>query len=157
MAASEEIIELARRAAEGAADVKPTSLVAIDVSDRLILTEVFLVISAGSQPQMRALVNAVDRAMHEAGEKLRRREGFDAEMHWVLLDYGDLIVHIQLEEDREFYALEKLWADCLQIDLGVDLRADSVGGDEEADEQSTLDRLLTGTGDGEASGAGSAE
>ncbi|MGO1591570.1 MAG: ribosome silencing factor [Ancrocorticia sp.] len=152
MAASEEIIELARGAATGAAEVKPTSVVAIDVSERLILTEVFLVISGESQPQLRAIVNAVDRAMHEAGEKVRRREGFDAEMHWVLLDYGDLIVHVQLEEDREFYALEKLWADCPQIDLGVDLRTDAVG-----DEPSTLDRLLGGSGEAVDSAGGSAQ
>lgn len=67
MAASEEIVELARGAALKAAEIKPTSITAIDVSERLILTEVFLVISAGSQPQMRGLVDAVDRAMHEAG------------------------------------------------------------------------------------------
>lgn len=155
MAASEEIVELARGAALKAAEIKPTSITAIDVSERLILTEVFLVISAGSQPQMRGLVDAVDRAMHEAGEKLRRREGFEAEMHWVLLDYGDLIVHIQLDEDREFYALEKLWGDCPQIDLAVDLRADSVSEGNHDEVPSTLDRLLAGSDAGEDFEAGS--
>ena len=75
-------------------------------------------------------------ALHEAGLKRKRREGLDAEIHWVLLDYGDLIVHVQRDEDREFYALEKLWGDCPVVDLGIEL---------ESEEPSTLDRLLAGT------------
>lgn len=150
MAASEEVIGFAQLAAQKAADAKPTSIVAIDVSERLILTEVFLVISASSQPQMRAVVKAVDQAMDEAGVERKRREGFDAELHWVLLDYGDLIIHVQLDEDREFYALEKLWADCPQIDLGVELPSEAAGGltSDSSNEPSTLDRLLAGEGTG---------
>ncbi|MFT0846786.1 ribosome silencing factor [Actinomycetaceae bacterium L2_0104] len=136
MTASEEIKEYARLAAEAAAEVKATSIVAIDVSERLILTEVFLVISGSSDPQLRAIVNGVEKAMHDAGVKRQRREGLESEIHWVLLDFGDLIVHVQRDEDREFYALEKLWGDCPVIDLGISL---------EADEPSTLDRLLAGS------------
>ena len=136
MSASEEIKEYARRAAEAASEVKATSIVALDVSERLVVTEVFLVISGSSDPQLRAIVNGVERALHEAGLKRKRREGLDAEIHWVLLDYGDLIVHVQRDEDREFYALEKLWGDCPVVDLGIEL---------ESVEPSTLDRLLAGT------------
>ena len=136
MSASEEIKEFARRAAEAASEVKATSIVALDVSERLVVTEVFLVISGSSDPQLRAIVNGVERALHEAGLKRKRREGLDAEIHWVLLDYGDLIVHVQRDEDREFYALEKLWGDCPVVDLGIEL---------ESEEPSTLDRLLAGT------------
>lgn len=136
MSASEEIKEFARKAAQAASDVKATSIVALDVSERLVVTEVFLVISGSSDPQLRAIVNGVERALHEVGLKRKRREGLDAEIHWVLLDYGDLIVHVQKDEDREFYALEKLWGDCPTIDLGIEL---------ESEEPSTLDRLLAGT------------
>ncbi|MFT3945242.1 MAG: ribosome silencing factor [Ancrocorticia sp.] len=136
MSASEEIKGYARKAAEAAAEVKATSIVALDVSERLVVTEVFLVISGSSDPQLRAIVNGVERALHEEGLKRKRREGLDAEIHWVLLDYGDLIVHVQKDEDREFYALEKLWGDCPAVDLGIEL---------ESEEPSTLDRLLAGT------------
>lgn len=144
MTASEEIKEYARLAGEAAAEVKATSIVAIDVSERLILTEVFLVISGSSDPQLRAIINGVEKAMQTAGVKRRRREGLEAEIHWVLLDFGDLIVHVQRDEDREFYALEKLWGDCPAIDLGI-----AVGDDE----PSTLDRLLAGSGSVAAGGA----
>lgn len=141
MTASEEVKSFARLAGEAAAEVKATSVVAIDVSERLILTEVFLVISGSSDPQLRAIVNGVEKALHDVGVKRQRREGFDSEIHWVLLDFGDLIVHVQRDEDREFYALEKLWGDCPVIDLGIVL---------DDGEPSTLDRLRAGSAVGTA-------
>lgn len=84
-----------------------------------MLTEVFLVVSGSSDRQVRSLVDAMDEALLKAGVRQKRREGFD-EGHWVLVDYGDLVVHVQQDEDREFYALERLWADCPSIGLSVE-------------------------------------
>lgn len=117
MTASEEIVSLARTLAQAASDVKAASGTCIDVSEQLVLVEVFLVLSASSQRQMRAIVNAVDEAAHKCGVQLKHREGMSSEMHWVLLDYGDLIVHIFHEDERDFYALDKLWGDCPVIDV----------------------------------------
>ena len=119
MAASEESFEWARTAARAAAELKPTTIAAIDVYERLVLTEVFLVVSGSSDRQVRSLVDAIDEALLKAGVRRKRREGFD-EGHWVLVDYGDLVVHVQQDEDREFYALERLWADCPSIGLSVE-------------------------------------
>lgn len=119
MAASEESLEWARIAARAAAELKATTVAAIDVSERLVLTEVFLVVSGSTDRQVRSLVDAVDEALFKAGVRRKRREGFD-EGHWVLVDYGDLVVHVQQDEDREFYALERLWADCPSIALSVE-------------------------------------
>ena len=119
MAASEESLEWARIAARAAAELKATTVAAIDVSERLVLTEVFLVVSGSTDRQVRSLVDAVDEALLKAGVRRKRREGFN-EGHWVLVDYGDLVVHVQQDEDREFYALERLWADCPSIGLSVE-------------------------------------
>ena len=119
VAASEESLEWARIAARAAAELKATTVSAIDVSERLVLTEVFLVVSGSTDRQVRSLVDAVDEALFKAGVRRKRREGFD-EGHWVLVDYGDLVVHVQQDEDREFYALERLWADCPSIALSVE-------------------------------------
>ena len=119
MAASEESLEWARTAARAAAELKPTTIAAIDVSERLVLPEVSLVVSGSSDRQVRSLVDAIDEALLKAGVRRKRREGFD-EGHWVLVDYGDLVVHVQQDEDREFYALERLWADCPSIGLSVE-------------------------------------
>lgn len=119
VAASEETLEWARIAAQASAELKATTIAAIDVSERLVLTEVFLVVSGSSDRQVRSLVDAIDEALLKAGVRRKRREGFD-EGHWVLVDYGDLVVHVQQDEDREFYALERLWADCPSIGLSVE-------------------------------------
>jgi len=119
VAASEESLEWARIAARAAAELKATTVAAIDVSERLVLTEVFLVVSGSTDRQVRSLVDAVDEALLKAGVRRKRREGFN-EGHWVLVDYGDLVVHVQQDEDREFYALERLWADCPSIALSVE-------------------------------------
>ena len=119
VAASEESLEWARIAARAAAELKATTVAAIDVSERLVLTEVFLVVSGSTDRQVRSLVDAVDEALLKAGVRRKRREGFD-EGHWVLVDYGDLVVHVQQDEDREFYALERLWADCPSSALSVE-------------------------------------
>lgn len=114
-------------AARAAADIKATSIIALDVSERLVLTDVFLVVSGSTERQVRSIVNEVEDKMHEAGYKRLRREGLEGEAHWVLLDFGDVMVHVQQDEDREFYALEKLWGDCPTIELPEDVTATPEG------------------------------
>lgn len=116
MSATPYAIELAHAAAHAASQKKASDIIAIDVSQRLALTDVFLVISAGNERQVMAVVDAVEEALHQAGAKRRMREGY-SQAHWVLLDYNDIVVHVQREEDREFYAMERLWKDCPQIEL----------------------------------------
>lgn len=121
MVATPESIEQTIAAARAASAGKATSITAIDVSDRLVITDVFLVISGSSERQVRALVDDVEEAMHKTGVKRLRREGLEGEAHWVLLDFGDVMVHVQQDEDREFYALERLWGDCPLIKLPDDV------------------------------------
>ena len=116
MSATPYAIELAHAAAHAASQKKASDIIAIDVSQRLALTDVFLVISAGNERQVMAVVDAVEEALHQAGAKRRMRVGY-SQAHWVLLDYNDIVVHVQREEDREFYAMERLWKDCPQIEL----------------------------------------
>ena len=127
MSASSEAIEITITAARAAAELKATSIVAIDVSERLVLTDTFLVTSGSTERQVRAIVDAVEEAVEKSGHPRLRREGLDGEAHWVLLDFGELMVHVQQDEDREFYALEKLWADCPLIELPEDVVANPEG------------------------------
>lgn len=120
MTATPEALDLTVVAARAAAGKKADEIIAIDVSERLALTDVFLIASGATDRQVRAIVDAVDEALLKVGSKRRMREGFE-EAHWVLLDYGDIMVHVQQTEDREFYALERLWKDCPLIELPEDL------------------------------------
>lgn len=120
MPAEQHSIDLTIAAARAAADKMGESIVALDVSQRLALTDVFLIITGQTERQVGAIYDAVDDAMRGAGSKILRREGTQ-ELRWVLLDYGDVIVHIQHAEDREFYGLDRLWKDCEQIALPADL------------------------------------
>ncbi|HLT85043.1 MAG TPA: ribosome silencing factor [Phototrophicaceae bacterium] len=127
MPADERSRHLAVVAARAAAEKKAEEIVALDVSEQLVLTDAFVVASGATDRQVRAIVDAVDEAMHREGVRTVRKEGV-SEAHWVLLDYGDVIVHVQQTEDREFYALERLWKDCPVIELPADLdEADAAG------------------------------
>jgi ribosome-associated protein len=117
---------LAVVAARAAADKKAQEIIALDVSERLVLTDVFLVTSGANDRQVKAIVDAVEEALHKEGAKAVRKEGL-SEAHWVLLDFGEIVVHVQQEEDREFYALERLWKDCPVVDLPADLYAPADG------------------------------
>ncbi len=127
MSASEIAKDITITAARAASELKATSITAIDVSERLVLTDVFLVLSGSSERQVRALVDTVEEAVEKSGYKRVRREGLEGEAHWVLLDFGEIMVHVQQDEDREYYALEKLWGDCPKIDLPADIQADPAG------------------------------
>jgi ribosome-associated protein len=109
---------LAKAAAVAAEEKIAEKVMAIDVSDQLPLTDVFLIASAGSERQVGAIVDEVEDRLRELGTKPIRREG-QREGRWVLIDFGDIIVHIQHEDEREYYALERLWKDCPEIDLAA--------------------------------------
>lgn len=128
MTAEDHSRHLAVVAARAATDRKAREVIALDVSERLVLTDVFVVTSGTSDRHVHAIVDAVEEAMHHAGTKAIRREGIN-EGHWALLDYGDIVVHVQQEEDREFYALERLWKDCPPVELPADAQ-----GHQETDE-----------------------
>lgn len=121
MTATDRALELTRSAARAAVDKLGTDLVGYDVSERLAITDVFLVVTAGNERQVGAVVDGVEEALRGLDAKPVRREG-DREQRWVLLDYLDLVVHVQHTDERKFYALERLWHDCPTIDLGVDER-----------------------------------
>lgn len=129
MPATDRALDIALAAARAASGLKAQEIIALDVSERLVLTDVFLIASATNERQVSAIVDAVEEALHQLGVKALRREGV-REARWVLLDFGDVVVHVQHADDRVYYALERLWADCPVIELPPDAR----GGDGSADQ-----------------------
>jgi ribosome-associated protein len=111
MTATEQATALALTAAQAAADKLAADIVLIDVSDRLAITDVFVVATGNNERQVEAIVDEVEEKLRLAGSKPIRREG-QRDGRWVLLDYGDIVVHVQHSEERIFYALERLWKDC---------------------------------------------
>jgi ribosome-associated protein len=109
--ASEHAVELGLAAAQAAADKLASDILLLDVSEQLVITDVFLLASAPNDRQVMAIVDAIEDKLRELGTKPVRREG-EKEGRWVLLDFGDLVVHVQHQEERVFYALERLWKDC---------------------------------------------
>jgi len=120
--ASDHAIDLATRAARAAAEKLATDIVAIDVSDHLVITDTFLVASAANDRQVRSVVDGVEEELLKAGVKPIRREG-EREGRWVLLDFGEVVVHVQHEEERTYYSLERLWKDCPVLELPADVVA----------------------------------
>ena len=116
MTASAEAVDTAIAAAQAASDKLATDIVAIDVSGQLVITDVFVICSAANERQVKAIVDAVEERLHARGVKPIRREGMK-DSRWVLLDYGDVVVHVQQREDRMHYAIERLWKDCPLIEL----------------------------------------
>ena len=126
MTATEHAVSLVHIAARAASDKLAQHIMAFDVSDQLAITDAFLLASAGNDRQVRAIVDEIEEKLRDAGEKPIRREG-ERDGRWVLLDYGDVVVHVQHEEERQFYALERLWRDCPLIDLPAEVTAGSAG------------------------------
>ena len=116
MTATPRALQLARVAALAAVDKIAQDVMAIDVSDQLSLTDVFVIASAGNERQVGAIVDEIEDRLRDAGVKPIRREGA-REGRWVLIDFGDIVVHVQHADEREFYQLERLWKDCPEIDL----------------------------------------
>ena len=121
MPASDEAVALAIAAAEAAADKLATDIIAIDVSEQLVITDVFVMCSAANERQVNAVVDAVEDRLRELGSKPLRREG-QPENKWVLIDFGDVVVHVQLADERIHYAIERLWKDCPMIALPEEVR-----------------------------------
>jgi iojap-like ribosome-associated protein len=117
VSASPKAVEIAQIAARAAVAKLALDPVAFDVSERLAITDIFLIVAATNERQVGAIVDAIEEALLDAGVKTVRREG-DRENRWVLLDFLDTVVHVQHTEERALYALERLWKDCPAIDLG---------------------------------------
>lgn len=124
MAATDEARRLALVAANAAADKKAHDIVVLDVSDQLVITDCFVIASAPNERQVGAIVDGVEEKMRAAGTKPVRREGA-REGRWVLLDFVDVVVHVQHAEERTFYSLERLWKDCPRIEFDDSPRAAS--------------------------------
>jgi ribosome-associated protein len=118
MTASVEAIRMATVAAQAAAAKLAQDIVVIDVSGQLVITDCFVIASAANERQTNAIVDEVEEKMRLAGHKPARREGA-REGRWVLLDFIDIVVHIQHTDERNFYALDRLWRDCplVEVDL----------------------------------------
>ena len=122
MTASARTAELVQIAAAAAESKGAEDLVAFDVSDPLPLVDAFLLATGTSERGVTAIADAVEEAMLEQGVKRLRREG-KHEARWILVDFGDLVVHVFHEQERVFYGLERLWTDCPVIPTGVPVDA----------------------------------
>ena len=116
MPASQPCVERTQIATRAAAEKFGTELVALDLSDQTVLSEVFLIITATNAKMIDSIADNVEEQLRLAGDKPLRREGTD---EWVLLDYSDLVVHIQSSELRRYYMLDRLWNDCPKIELEI--------------------------------------
>jgi ribosome-associated protein len=124
---------MATVAAHAAADKLAANVIVLDVSEQLVITDCFVIASADNERQVSAIVDEVEEKLREAGHKPVRREGA-REGRWTLLDYVDVVIHVLHEEEREFYALERLWKDCPTVDIpGLDTPVIVTGGDEETE------------------------
>ena len=121
MPASDSVKALTQIAAQAAADKFGTDMIAIDLSDQLVLREVFLIITGQNVRQVDAIADFVEEKLRQAGDKPVRREGGE---EWILLDYSDLVVHIQSADLRRYYMLDRLWNDCPTIKLDVRIPID---------------------------------
>ena len=116
MTATDHALDLVRAAALAASDKLADHIIAFDVSEQLVITDAFVLCSAPNDRQVKSIVDAVEDRLRAAGAKPVRREG-ERDGRWVLLDYGEIVVHVQHEEERLYYALDRMWRDCPTIGL----------------------------------------
>ena len=128
MTATDRAVELVGIAAGAAADKLATDIIAYDVSEQLVITDAFLLCSASNDRQVKAIVDEIEEKLRRAGARPVRREG-EREGRWVLLDYLDVVIHVQHAEERVYYALERLWKDCPVIPTPEPVGAGGAGGD----------------------------
>ena len=100
--------QIARKIVEVASDKLAEDIVLLDVRELCSFADYFVICSGASQRQTSAIADEIDKALYKKGPKLQHKEG-DVESGWLLMDYGDVIVHIFGAEEREFYKLDKLW------------------------------------------------
>ena len=115
-------LEHTQIAASAAIDKLGSDLLAMDLSEQMLLSEVFLLISGGNERQIDAIADEVERQLSLVGEKPTRRESSE---NWILLDYQDLVVHVQTQQARQYYSLDRLWNDCPSIKLDALTAADA--------------------------------
>ncbi len=115
-------LEHTQIAAAAAIEKLCSDLLAIDLSEQMLLSEVFLLISGGNERQIDAIADEVERQLSLLGEKPTRRESSE---NWILLDYQDLVVHVQTQQARQYYSLDRLWNDCPSIKLDALTAADA--------------------------------
>jgi ribosome-associated protein len=120
MTATDRAVELVHAAATAASDKLATDILAFDVSEQLAISDAFVIASGSNDRQVKAIVDAVEDTLRDIGAKPLRREG-ERDGRWVLIDYGEIVVHVQHEEERQFYALERLWRDCPVIALPAEV------------------------------------
>jgi ribosome-associated protein len=157
--ASDRALELAVTAARAASSKLAEDIVAIDVSEHLVITDVFVLASAPNDRQVRAIVEAIEEHLNAAGSKPIRREG-ERGGRWVLLDFGEIVVHVQHSEERSYYSLERLWRDCPVVDLPADVvshtRSSATGPSAEGGLTEYAESDFTGSGySSSATGSGS--
>ncbi len=116
MTATERATELVTVAAQAASDKLAQHIVAFDVSDQLVITDAFVLCSAPNDRQVKSIVDEIEAKLREVGAKPIRREG-ERDGRWVLIDYGEIVIHVQHDEERAYYALERIWRDCPAIRL----------------------------------------
>ena len=119
MTATDEAIAMATVAARATAAKLAEDVVVIDVSGQLVITDCFVIATGANDRQVNAIVDEVEEKMRGAGYKPARREGA-REGRWVLLDYIDVVVHIQHRDEREYYSLDRLWRDCPLVPVDFD-------------------------------------
>lgn len=120
MTASDTASHRAILAATAAHDKLATDLVVLDVSDHIALTDVFVLCSGRNERMVQAIADEVEERLLGDGAKRLRQEG-RTEGRWILLDFGDIVVHVFHEEERVYYQLERLWRDCPLIALPTNL------------------------------------
>ncbi|HEY6193625.1 MAG TPA: ribosome silencing factor [Candidatus Eisenbacteria bacterium] len=111
--------ELLRVAAEAAASKKALDMVGLDLTGLDGVADFFLICSGASEPQVKAIAEAVEEKLRERGAKAWHVEGREYR-RWVLLDFVDVVVHVFHEQTRAYYLLERLWGDARRVDLGVE-------------------------------------
>lgn len=126
MSASKEALDIAQVAAEAANEKVGENIVALDVSNHMPLTDVFLLASGRNERQVMAISDAIEEKLLEQGIKLLRREG-KTTGRWILLDFGFVICHIMHEQERMYYSLERIWSDCPVVPLELVSANQSLG------------------------------
>lgn len=105
----------AKIAYDALADKKGENIKIIDISEVSPIADYFIIADGANQNQLQAMCDAVDEELYKAGCELKQTEG-NRDSTWILMDYGDIIVHVFSKEDRLFYDLERIWKDGVEID-----------------------------------------